>query len=61
MIAVAKPYSLDEQFSWSDLPLQEEVHAGAGGARSWAMSIRIEVEQASRRDRERMAKPERQS
>jgi benzoyl-CoA 2,3-dioxygenase component A len=30
---VATPYSLDEQFSWSDLPAQQEIEAGdAGGA-----------------------------
>ena len=25
---VAKPYTLDEQFSWSDLPAQEEIESG---------------------------------
>ena len=28
---VAKPYTLEEQFSWSDLPPQEEIVAEAGG------------------------------
>lgn len=28
---VARPYSLDEQFSWSDLPVQDETIADAGG------------------------------
>jgi benzoyl-CoA 2,3-epoxidase subunit A len=28
---VARPYSLDEQFSWSDLPAQDETIADAGG------------------------------
>ena len=28
---VAKPYSLDEQFSWNDLPAQDEAIADAGG------------------------------
>jgi benzoyl-CoA 2,3-dioxygenase component A len=29
---VAKPYSLEEQFSWSDLPQQEEVSGDAGAS-----------------------------
>ena len=28
---VARPYSLDEQFSWNDLPVQDEAIADAGG------------------------------
>ena len=28
---VARPYSLDEQFSWNDLPAQDETVANAGG------------------------------
>ncbi|MBI3701681.1 MAG: benzoyl-CoA 2,3-epoxidase subunit BoxA [Afipia sp.] len=29
---VAKPYSLEEQFSWGELPKQEEIAANSGGA-----------------------------
>ncbi len=29
---VATPYSLDEQFSWSDLPVQQQIDSGESGA-----------------------------
>jgi benzoyl-CoA 2,3-dioxygenase component A len=38
---VAAPYSLDEQFSWSDLPAQQEIEAGAAGGAIEALEDEI--------------------
>jgi len=38
---VAKPYSLQEQFSWSDLPAQQEIEAGATGGAIEALEDEI--------------------
>lgn len=38
---VATPYSLDEQFSWNDLPAQQEIEAGAAGGAIEALEDEI--------------------
>jgi len=39
---VATPYSLDEQFSWSDLPQQQELASGdSGGARTDDQNVEV--------------------